>query len=94
LFVFQRQVGGKKVEAWIEGVKRCLSFQEYTSLEKAQMAMTWLEDATLIWWINEEKKLHLSATEVTWELFEERFISRYLSGEYKDQQRSVFHAVM
>lgn len=85
--------GGSKVEAWVMAVKRALSFKAYTSTEKAQISMSLLKGDALLWWINEETKMQVTPVQVTWEMFEEAFRTRYLSEEYKHQQVGAFHEV-
>ena len=50
---------GQVAEAWLVGVKRDLSFKYYTTNEKAQIAMSLLKGEELLWWVNEESKLHI-----------------------------------
>ena len=90
---FSRKEGGQVAEAWLVGIKRALSFRDYTSNEKAQISMRLLKGDALLWWVNEERKLHVTPLQVTWELFEETFRTRYLSDEFKHQQIAAFHAV-
>eukprot|EP00253_Pinus_taeda_P008878 PITA_08878 len=85
--------GGSKAEAWVMAVKRALSFKAYTSTEKAQISMSLLKGDALLWWINEETKMQVTPVQVTWEMFEEAFRTRYLSEEYKHQQVGAFHEV-
>eukprot|EP00253_Pinus_taeda_P021555 PITA_21555 len=85
--------GGSKAEAWVMAVKRALSFKAYTSTEKAQISMSLLKGDALLWWINEETKMQVTPVQVTWEMFEEAFRTRYLSEEYKHQQVGTFHEV-
>jgi len=85
--------GGSKAEAWVMAVKRALSFKAYTSTEKAQISMSLLKGDALLWWINEEMKMQVTPVQVTWEMFEEAFRTRYLSEEYKHQQVGAFHEV-
>ena len=84
---------GNVAESWLMSVTRSLSFKEYTTNEKAQIAMSLLIDEALMWWVSIEQKLHITPLQVSWELFEENFRSRYLSEEYKHQQKAAFHAV-
>lgn len=89
---FTGQEGGSKVEASAIGVKRALSFKAYTSREKAQISMSLLKGDTLLWWVNEEMNMQVTPLQLTWEMFEEAFRTRYLSEEYKHQV-GVFHTV-
>ena len=50
---------GQVVETWLVGVKRALRFKDYTTNEKAQIAMSLLKGEALLWWVNEESKLHI-----------------------------------
>ena len=80
---FTGQEGASKAEAWVIAVKRALSFKAYTSGEKAQISMSLLKGDTLLWWVNEETKMQVTPLQVTWEIFEEAFRTRYLLEEYK-----------
>lgn len=71
------------MEAWVTAVKRALSFKAYTSTEKAQISMSLLNGNALLWWVNEETKMQVTPVQVTWEMFEEAFRTRYLLEEYK-----------
>ena len=82
---FTGQDGGSKAEAWVVSVKRARSFKEYASREKAQIAMSLLKGEALLWWVNEETKMKITSLQVTWEMFEEAFRTRYLSEDYKHQ---------
>jgi len=90
---FMGQEEGSKEEAWVIGVKRALSFKAYTSREKAQISMSLLKVDALLWWVNEETKMQVTLVQVTWEMFEEAFRTRYLSEGYKHQQVGTFHEV-
>jgi hypothetical protein len=48
----------------------------------------------LNWWGNLERQLHLTPDTVSWELFKERFQSKYLPAYYKEQQVGAFHALV
>ena len=60
---FISQDRGSKVEAWVIGVKRALSFKAYTSREKAQIEMSLLTGEALLWWVNEEMKMQVTPLE-------------------------------
>lgn len=90
---FSGKEEGQVVEAWLVGIKRALSFRDYISNEKTQISMSLLKGDALLWWVNEERKLHIASLQVTWELFEETFRTWYLSDEFKHQQIATFHAV-
>ena len=62
---FIGQDGCSKAEAWVFGVKRSLSFNEYASREKAQITMSLLKGETLLWWVNEEMKMKVTPLQVT-----------------------------
>ena len=85
--------GGQVAKPWLVGVKRALSFKDYKSTEKVQITMSLLKGDALLWSVNEERKLHVTPLQVTWELFEETFRTRYLSDEFKHQQIEAFHVV-
>ena len=55
--------------------------------------MSLLKGDALLWWINEEMKMQVTPVQVTWEMFEEAFRTRYLSEEYKHQHVGAFHEV-
>ena len=55
--------------------------------------MSLIKGEALLWWVNEEKKMKVTPLQVTWEMFEEAFRTRYLSEDYKHQQMGAFHAV-
>ena len=74
-------------------VKRTLSFKDDTNNEKVWIAMTLLIENVLMRWVNEEQKLHINPLQISWELFEENFITKYLSDEYKHQHNASLHVV-
>ena len=58
------------------------------------MAIFQLKGDALNWWLDLEKKLHLTPLSVSWELFEERFNMKYLLAYYREQQAGSFHALV
>ena len=62
---FSGKEGGQAAEAWLVGIKRALSFRDYTSNEKAQISISLLKGDALLWWVNEERKLHVAPLQVT-----------------------------
>ena len=48
----------------------------------------------MIWWGNLERQLHLTADNVPWELFEERFCVKYLPPYFQEQQAGAFHTLV
>ena len=76
---------GKHAEAWLEGMKRCFTLNEYTSSSKDRMAIFQLKGDALNWWSDLEKQLHLTPLSVSWELFEERLNMKYIPAYYREQ---------
>jgi len=62
-------------------VKEALSFKTYSSMEKIQIKMSILKGEALLWWVNEETKMKVTPLQVTQEMFEEAFRTRYVSKE-------------
>ena len=76
---------GKHAEAWLEGMNRWFTLNEYASSSKARMSIFQLKGDSLNWWLYLEKQLHLTPLTVSWKLFEERFNMKYLSSYYREQ---------
>ena len=74
---------GKNAEAWLEGMNRCFTLNEYASSSKDRMSIFQLKGDALNWWSDLEKQLHLTPLTVSWKLFEERFNMKYLSAYYR-----------
>ncbi|KAH9288262.1 hypothetical protein KI387_032379, partial [Taxus chinensis] len=70
---------GFQEEAWLVRLNGCFKLCPCTSNTKARVAIHLLKDGAGVWWRTEEQKLHVDSETVTWEIFEERFRSRYLS---------------
>jgi hypothetical protein len=90
-------VGGRtseRVEAWLEGMTRCFSLRDYASNSKAKITIFQLRDNALNWWGNLERQLHLIPDTVSWEIFKERFLRKYLPAYYEEQQVGALHALV
>jgi hypothetical protein len=90
-------VGGRaseRVEAWLEGMKRCFALRDYASNSMAKITIFQLRDSALNWWGNLERQLHLTPDTISWELLEERFRRKYLPSYYEEQQVGAFHALV
>ena len=51
-------------------IKRALSVKDDTNNEKVRIVMTLIIENVLMWWVNEEQKLHINPLQISWELFE------------------------
>jgi hypothetical protein len=72
-------------EAWLEGMTRCFSLIDCASTSKEKIEIFHLRESALNWWGNLERQLHLTQDTISWELFEERFLRKYLSAYYEEQ---------
>ena len=76
---------------WLIALDRIFAMQDFDSNVKARFAITHLENFGANWWNIEEKKLGLSMSSVTWELFLESFHERFLPEEWKQHRSDEFH---
>eukprot|EP00253_Pinus_taeda_P003939 PITA_03939 len=85
---------GERAKAWLEGTNRCFRLREYSSSAKTKIVVFQLKESALIWWGNLEKQLHLTSDNAPWELFEERFRTKYLLPYFQQQQARAFHTLI
>ena len=57
------------------------------------MGIFQLKGNTLLWWKTLLPQLGMDISEVTWELFEEKFRERYLSKEFLERKLNEFNAL-
>ena len=64
LSYFSRKELGQDTKTLFVGVKKDICFKEYGCTKKSQNAMTFLKEDALVWWVNEEGKLHVIPLQV------------------------------
>ena len=84
---------GIAAEAWLENMSMCFALRDYTSNMKVRMAILQLKGSALLWWKTLLPQLGIEITEVSWEIFEERFRERYLSEEFIERQLNEFNSL-
>jgi hypothetical protein len=81
------------VEAWLENMSMLFSLCDYTSNMKVCMEVFQLKWSALLWWKTLLPQLNIVVEDVSWELFEEWFLERYLSEELIERQLNEFNAL-
>ena len=79
-------------KAWLENIQMFFSLRDYTSNMKVCMAVFQLKWSDLLWWKTLLPQLNMVVEDVSWELFEEWFLERYLSEELIERQLNEFNA--
>eukprot|EP00253_Pinus_taeda_P018041 PITA_18041 len=90
---FWGSTDGQSAEAWLENMAMCFTLRDYTSNMKAKMGIFQLKGSALLWWKTLLTQLGMDISEVTWELFEEKFRERYLSEEFLERQLNEFNSL-
>ena len=89
--IFKGTTKGEVAEAWLENMRLCFELRNYSSNQKAKLAIYQLKESALLWWRNLESQLGYSMSTLTWEQFEEQFRAKYLSAEYLERKLNEFH---
>eukprot|EP00253_Pinus_taeda_P015998 PITA_15998 len=90
---FWGSTDGQSAVAWLENMAMCFTLINYTSNMKAKMGIFQLKGSALLWWKTLLTQLGMDRSEVTWELFEEKFRERYLSEEFLERHLNEFNSL-
>lgn len=71
--IFKGNTKGEVAEAWLENTHLCFELWNYSSNQKAKLAIYQLKESTLLWQRNLKSQLGYNMSTLTWERFEEEF---------------------
>lgn len=69
----------------------CFTLRDYTSKLIVHIRILQLKGSTLLCWKTFLPQLGIDISEITWEMFEERFSERYLFEEFIERQLIEFN---
>ncbi|KAH9311766.1 hypothetical protein KI387_026801, partial [Taxus chinensis] len=84
---------GDKAEAWLFNLQQYFGLHDCNSNTKARIVVYHLEEHVVLWWAHlKQVKGYVDST-ITWEKFEKKFRTRYVSANHRERKKTEFHSL-